>query len=286
MLLFCSMLWGLTWLALKHFGEFGLQGVIVTLGAHGAVGLCALPWLWKRWARWRPYAGSFALLALFGGLANLSFASAIVLGDVMRVMVLFYLLPAWGVLGGRLILGERIDAQRATSLGAALLGAFLILGGTAALRVLPSWVDLLAVCSGLALALNNIVFRKAQGAAVVDKVAANFVGCLVWAGALALLGFADVPAGVPLHVWFELLGFGLVWILIATAGTLWAVHHLEAGRSSVLIIMELVTAVSSACLLTGKMPTPTEWAGGALILFSALLEAWRPSTTTGHAAAA
>src|SRR5687768_11300995 len=94
-LLVASTAWGLTWMPLKHFGEHGIRGVWVTLVAHGTVGALALPLLWRTREQWGPTWRSMALLALFGGLANLAFATAIVSGDVLRVMALFYLLPAW-----------------------------------------------------------------------------------------------------------------------------------------------------------------------------------------------
>ena len=39
------------------------------------------------------------LLALVGGWGNTAYVTALVQGDVVRVMLLFYLLPAWSVLG-------------------------------------------------------------------------------------------------------------------------------------------------------------------------------------------
>ena len=54
-------------------------------------------------------------------------------------------------------------------------------------------------------------------------------------------------------------------------------NHLEAGRSSILILMELVTAVVSSSLVMRHVPDLTACIGGVLILVSALLEALRPS---------
>jgi drug/metabolite transporter (DMT)-like permease len=276
-LLVSSTLWGLTWMPLKHFGSFGIEGTWVTLVGYGSVGVVALPWLLVRRASWWEARGTMALLVLFGGLANVCFASAIVSGDVTRVMVLFYLLPAWGVLGGRLLLGERIDGRRRASLAVAVLGAFLILGGPAVFRSPPGWVDVVATISGLALAMNNVLFRKLQNTPVAPKIAATFVGCLLWAMVLTSLDLGGAPNDVPIFVWGEVVAFGSVWVLLATVGTLFGVHHMEAGRSSVLIIMELVTAVVSASLLSGKTPTPLEWVGAFFILVAALLEGYRPA---------
>lgn len=274
-LLGASVLWGLSWLPLKYFATFDLKGVAVTLVAYGSVGLLGAARLLSRGRVLRAHLGGLAMLAGVGGLANLSFASAIGAGDVVRVMVLFYLLPAWGALGGWLWLGERIDAPRKLAVASALLGAGLILGGPQALLQPPSLTDVLAVTSGLALALNNVWFRKLDDVSVADKVASMFAGCLLWALALWALGVQPLPSGVPLAIWLELAGFGLVWLLVATIGTQWGVAHLEAGTSSVLIIMELVSAVASAALLSGARLRPIEWFGGALIMLAAVIEARR-----------
>ncbi|HVY32163.1 MAG TPA: DMT family transporter [Polyangiaceae bacterium] len=276
-LLGASVLWGLSWVPLKHFADFGLQGVGVTLVGHGSVGVLALPWLARGWARFRPWWRGLLLLGIFGGLANLAFVSAIVSGDVVRVMVLFYLLPAWGVLGGWLLLGERVDLLRKLSVAAALLGAYLILGGTRVVSERPSLADVLAVVAGMALAMNNVMFRKLADVTVPDKVAAMFAGCLLWAVPITLLGAAPLPSGVPTNIWLELSCFGLVWLFVATVGTQWGVAHMETGRSSVLIIMELVSAVASAAIINGTRLKPIEWLGGALIALAAFGEARRAS---------
>lgn len=276
-LLSASVAWGLTWIPLKHFATFGLQGVSVTLVGHGSVGVLSLLWLAYRRAAWGHSWRSLLPLATFGGLANLAFASAIVSGDVVRVMVLFYLLPAWGVLGGWLLLRERVDSLRRLTVLGALGGAFLILGGVKVLSQRPSLVDVLAVVSGMALALHNVLFRKLTRVSVPDKVATMFVGCLLWAVPLTLLGVQPPPSAVPPTIWLQLMAFGLVWVFAATVGTLWGVAHMEAGKSSVLIIMELVTAVASASLINGTFLQPIEWVGGVLIVGAAFLEARRPA---------
>jgi drug/metabolite transporter (DMT)-like permease len=270
-----SVLWGLSWLPLKYFASFGLEGIPVTLVGHGSVGVLALGLLWRRRASWQRAWRHLLLLAAVGGLANLAFASAIVRGDVVRVMVLFYLLPAWGVLGGYLWLGERVDTVRKLAVAAALGGAVLILGGPSILAKPPTFIDALAVLSGLALAVNNVWFRKLEQLTVTDKVSAMFVGCLLWALPLMLLGVQSLPEGVPALVWAQLVGFGLVFLLVATIGTQWGVAHMEAGRSSVLIIMELVAAVVSAAAINGTRLQGLEWLGGALIVLAALAEARR-----------
>ena len=82
-----------------------LLALLLPLVAHGSVGALVLPWLVLVRRQFQHRLPLMLLLTLLGGIANLAFAVAIVRGDVVRVMVLFYLLPAWGVLGGRVVLG-------------------------------------------------------------------------------------------------------------------------------------------------------------------------------------
>lgn len=279
-LLGASVLWGLTWLPLKHFGAVGIEGPLVTLSAHGSVGLLAIPFLAARRRAWQKSWPSLALLAVFGGLANLAFATAMMDGDVARVMALFYLLPAWGVVLARALLHEPIDAQRLVSLGAALAGAFLVLGGSRVLVAPPSWVDALALLSGFALAVNNVLFRKTQELSVPIKVAAVFVGSLAWGALTVALGAGTRAVSATAFEWLAVVAFGLVWILLATAGTMFGVNHLAAGRSSVLILMELVSAVVSSSILLRHLPDANACVGGTLILGSALIEALRREPIT------
>ena len=50
---------------------------------------------------------------------------------------------------------------------------------------------------------------------------------------------------------------------------------MEAGRSSIIIIMELITAVISATLIAGETMDMIELSGGIMILTAAFIEALR-----------
>jgi drug/metabolite transporter (DMT)-like permease len=274
-LIVASVAWGLSWLPLKHFGALGVGGVPLTLVAYGAGALVMLPFLRRGVG---PGEGRYLLaIALLGGYANLAFAVAMVYGEVVRVMVLFYLLPVWGVLGGRVFLGEPIDGLRWTALGLALAGAFLVLGGPEAVAGRVSWPDLLAVTCGMAFSLNNVVFRARQGLPLGSKVSAMFGGCALLAALLIGAGVQPWPA-VGAGTWGMVAALGVGWLLLATLGTMWGVTHMETGRASILIILELLTAVASATLIGGETLSPAEWAGAALILSAAVLEGRRPAS--------
>lgn len=273
-LVVASVAWGLSWLPLKHFGALGVGGLPLTLVAYAAGALVMLPFLRRGVG---PGEGRYLIaIALLGGYANLAFSVAMVYGEVVRVMVLFYLLPVWGVLGGRLFLGEPIDGVRWTALGLAVAGAFLVLGGPEAFVGSVSWPDVLALTCGMAFSLNNVVFRARQGLPLGSKVAAMFGGCAVLAGLLVGLEVQAMPQ-LGSGTWGMVAALGVGWLLLATLGTMWGVTHMETGRASILIILELLTAVASATLIGGETLSPAEWAGAGLILTAALLEGRRPA---------
>ncbi|MEJ2481098.1 MAG: DMT family transporter [Acidihalobacter sp.] len=276
-----SVMWGGMWWPLKQINALGIGGIPLVICAFGAASLLLLPILALQRRSWTGDGRFLLLIALLGGYANIAYTEALIYGEVVRVMVLFYLVPVWGVLGGRLFLGERIDWIRGLGVVLALSGAFIILGGFKVLAGRIAWTDLLAVTCGMAFAGNNLVFRARQASPVSSKVAAMVLGSALLALPLAFL--APWPQVAPAS-WGWVAAYGIGWMLAATAATQWAVTHMEAGRASTLIILELVTAVVSATLIGGERMGPGEWFGSVLVIAAALLEAWRdepqPATST------
>jgi drug/metabolite transporter (DMT)-like permease len=98
------------------------------------------------------------------------------------------------------------------------------------------------------------------------------LGASGFAAAL-LIGGAQPWPETTTAGWLATVGYGLAWLLLATLGTQFGVTHMEAGRASIIIILELATAVASAVLIGGERMNPAEMAGGALILVAAVIEA-------------
>lgn len=275
-LLGASTLWGLSWLPLKGLHGMGIDGVALIFCSYGLLALLFTPAMVRaRHTIGRANARPLLLIALLGGGANIAFTTALIYGEVIRVMVLFYLLPAWSVLGGKFFLHERVDTARWLGVGLALAGAFLILGGFDALVGPPSWNDLIALSAGLLLAMNNLVFRAARAEPMVAKVGAMFYGCTLLAALLLLTGVEAWPAAIGGMAWGGIALYAFGWLLFANLGAQYGVTHLEAGRAAIIILMELVTAVVSASLIGGESMSGWEMVGGALILSAALLEALR-----------
>lgn len=277
-LLFSASLWGLSWMPLKWFSAQGLSGPVVSLVSYGAVALCALALVWRERAAWRAQWRPLLAIAVVGGWANTSFVNALMVGDVVRVMFLFYLSPVWSVLGGWLFLKEHIPPTRWAAVVAAIVGLWLVLGGPGGVELSLSLSDGLALFAGLAYAGNNLIARAAQGVSLRSKTIAIFIGC----GVISLLittAFGQRVPALSASTWLAMLTYGFVWLLLATATWQFGVTHLESSRAGVILLAELVVAVLTALWFGGEALTPMGWAGGTLIAAAALVEALDNRTT-------
>jgi len=266
--------WGFAWLPIKTLNEMGLDSMRLIFIAFVSGAVVLSPWLFKQFKLWKQSIGFMLMIALAGGFTNASFQTAIFYGDVIRVMILFYLLPVWSVLGGRIFLKEKIDAIRLISAVVCLAGAFVILDIWHTSWHGISWIDVLAIGAGMGLAATNILFRFTQHIPLMSKVSSTFIGCtVIMAGFLmASTTIAPLPQnGATLLA----MAYGAIWLTLISIGTQWAVTRMEAGRSSIILVMELVVAVVSVALITSAELKIHEMIGGLMVISAALLESSR-----------
>ena len=281
-LLVSASLWGLSWWPLKQFSAAGLSGPVLSLLTYGTVGLFTAVLVWRERRQWRAQTGVLVAIIVVGGWANSAFVQAMVLGDVVRVMLLFYLSPVWSVLGGWLFLHEPLRPRRALAVVLALFGLWLVLGGSRAFETAPSAADVMALTAGVAFAGNNLLARAGQAIPVASKSIAVFIGCGLWSIVMIVAGGHAWPSAALLvqPLGLAVLAYGLVWMGIATLTWQYGVTHVESGRAGVVLMAELLVAVVSASWINGTTLAPMEWLGGALIAAAALIE-----TTSGEAPA-
>ena len=269
-----SVGWGLTWIPLKALNELGLDSLQLILIAFASATLVVSPWLFKQYATWKKQTGLMFLIAFTGGFANTSFQVALYHGEVIRVMILFYMLPVWSVLGGRLILKEKIDTLRIITVLLCLGGAYIILEAWQTSWTDLNWIDFLALGSGFGLSMTIILFRFALDIPVMSKIASAFIGSSVLTG-LAFIPFPATSSQVEHSTLLWAVLYGAFWLTLISIGTQWAVTRMDAGRSAVIIVMELVTAVVSIALLTEANLTWTEMTGALMVLSAAIMEGSR-----------
>ena len=271
-----STLWGLTWIWLKHAHALGIGPILLSVIAFAAQWLLVAPFAWRAWqdpsrlpisrlnGRW------LALLAFASGVAGVGFTMAMVYGDVVRSMMLFFLIPAWGVLFGRLFLKEPLTPARFLAVVSALVGAFLILGPDFGSGLRPA--DLFALVAGFSLAGANTLFRFLAEQPIPIKLSL-MQASTVLLGLLAWLLSSEYGVVPTLEAVGSSALYGATMLLAAILATQYAVERLPASRSAILMTLELLVAVASAAWLGDRAHGVHIWIGGALILAAGLLEA-------------
>jgi drug/metabolite transporter (DMT)-like permease len=218
-----------------------------------------------------------------GGWANTSFVNAVMLGDVVRVMFLFYLSPVWSVLGGWLFLKERIPPLRWAAVAGAG-GSVAVLGGPGGQqRGWPSPGSMRSLTAGFAFAANNVIARAAQQVPMTQQDLRGVRG-LRPAVAVAMSGLSgrELPV-IGAWLWLALLGYGFGWMLLATATWQYGVTHLESSRAGVILLANCWCRWARRLHLVAKASARWSWAGGALITVAALAEALLPPADPANA---
>ncbi|AVP56632.1 DMT family transporter [Pulveribacter suum] len=275
-----ALIWGLAWWPFRQMLGAGLHPLWATALMYAAIvlGFSVLrPGLWRQMRA----VPALALLALSSGLNNVAFNWAISIGDVVRVILLFYLMPAWAVLLAWRILGERPTGAALARLALAFAGVLLVLwpaGSADRLGTALGLADALALLGGFMFALTNVLLRRLQAVPGQARMLAMFSGCLLMALATAAAGHAlgRVPAFPPFDIAWA--GVAAALALLLLAGN-WALQYgaarLAAGTTAVVMLSEVVFASGSSMLAGAAEPTLRTLLGGALVIGAALAAAWR-----------
>lgn len=277
-----ACVWGVSWWPLRRLHEAGLHPLWATALVYAAVvGVIALRWpaAFAQLGR----APVLWLLALAAGGTNAAFNWGVSIGDVVRVVLLFYLMPLWSVLLARLLLGEHLSAWAGLRIALALLGAAIVLKPVGAGWPLPaSLPDWLGIAGGFSFALNNVMLRREARQPAEARALAMFVGGAAVSGLLALgLGGLGLAGGVPLppppRLDWLLVAVGLSGAMLAANLALqYGAARLRASTTAVVMLTEVVFATVSAVWWGEQRMTPQVWLGGALILAAAALAALEP----------
>ena len=276
-LLFNAMVWGLAW---WPFQTMHAHGVVAPWATSMIYGLLTLVTVVCVRGSWRDFVAHRVLwlLALSSGLTNVSFNMAASTGDVVRVILLFYLMPAWTVLLAWRFLGERPSTAGLLRLVLAFSGmALVIIPQGASIQSLTAGIGLpeyLAVLGGFGFACTNVILRRSFHTPSMARVLAMFIGCMT-------VGVITASTGYGLGYFPPIPSLDWVWVTCAVGMAVlvaigsWALQfgaaRVPTGTTSLIMLSEVLFASGSAWLLGATSLTPRMLVGGALIVTGALL---------------
>lgn len=264
----------------------GVAGVASSFYTYSIVIILAGIYFAKHWRGVFKQPLSIVWLSFVAGWTNLAYVLAVIDGEVMRVMLLFYLSPLWTLILAHFWLKERTNTRGLMIIALSLIGALIMLhdfsGQT--LGALSAWplprntAEWIALSSGMGFSLTNVITRKSTHLTVRTKSFAVWAG--VWIMALMLMPFIKevlpAPSFFSVSQWLVMLIIALL-VMAATLFVQYGVTQITATRASVLFLFELVVAAIASYFLAHEVMTWNEWLGGSLIVIAAIFAAFNES---------
>ena len=278
-LLLNAFIWGVSWWPFRQLQNAGLHPLWSTSLLYAVALLGLLVWRPRAWqGMWRQPGLWWLLLAT--GMTNVGFNWAVAIGDVVRVVLLFYLMPGWAVLLAWLVLGERPTRASLLRLALALAGVLVVLWPASGLASFASLgfsaADGLALLGGFSFALTTVLLRRQQHVPGTERMVAMFGGGVLMAGLAALVGgqFGMVEAVPAVHAgWASAIVLMGLLFFISNMGLQYGAARLSSSNSSIVMLTEIVFASVSSVALGAASLSPRTLVGAALILLAALLAA-------------
>jgi drug/metabolite transporter (DMT)-like permease len=269
-----ATIWGLVWYPYRLLEQAGISGEISTTIAYFIALLLGLAIFHKSIRPALIFNGRAHLLfgiCFFAGWANIAYILGILLGEIMRVLLLFYLAPLWTILFSLLLLNEKLSRYGYFIITLSLAGAATMLWQPGSYFPLPSSAgDWLGLLGGLMFALVNVLVRKDQSHSIALKSMAICLGAtLVGLGCTLLFGSSLPLSEVPSNSWFLLLGVGLVMFLMSLV-LQYGLTHVPANQAIVILLFELFVAAIAAYFLVNEAMSLMEWLGGMMIVSASL----------------
>lgn len=276
-LILAATVWGLVWYPYRLLEQAGITGSVASLLTY-TLGLPVLMLLAAR-ARTADRHELMVLLALAlsAGWTNLAYVLAVIDGEVMRVLLLFYLAPLWTVLFARILLAEKAGRMAYLVIGLSLAGAYVMLSESGGLPLPTNLAEWLGLSSGIGFALSNVLTRKVASTPIALRSLWVFAGVAVLSALNAVHEGSSLDSVrlLDLSAWLLIVGIVLA-LLLATFTVQYGLSRTPANRAIVILLSELVVAAIASHLLAGEEMNVREWIGGAMIvaatLFSGRLE--------------
>ena len=270
-----AFVWGVSWWPLRQLQSAGLHPLWSTVIMYCFALVVVLSFRPKAWQGLIQHPQLWLLL-LASGMTNVGFNWAVSISDVVRVLILFYLMPAWAVMLAWLLLDERPTRNAALRLLLAFTGVMIVLipADLQTSSLTFSFADALSLGGGFSFALTNVLLKRLGNTPSEARMFAMFSGGALLALFAGLAGMTQgwvnaMPAISSSWVWLA-AGLSLAF-LCGNVALQYGAGRLRSSTTSVVMLTEIVFgSLSAVSLGAAVLDTRTLIGGGLIILASAL----------------
>ena len=282
--------WGLFWIPLRYLDENGVHGLWAVGSVTTAAAIPALLWMLYRQESTDLRSRDAWIIGGALGCSATFYFLGVMLSDVIRVILLFYLLPVWTIIASRILYQQRVSRVQLVVVIVALFGMWLLLGAGARLPLPTNVGDWCGLVAGMLWGISLALLRGKDDANVFPRVFVTMSAtavlsfsvalCLAYfdalipglpssvAGAIAGEGGPSIPAilqGLPV-----ILLFGVVVLFPAMFSQIYGAQLIPAPTAALLTMTEILVASLSAWLIIGTELTRISLLGGAIILIAVI----------------
>jgi drug/metabolite transporter (DMT)-like permease len=273
-LLFGAFVWGIIWYPYRLMAQAGVSGIYSSLYVFILTIAIALPYFYITKKKVPIWSKDFWLLALVAGYTNISYVLAVIDGEVVRVMLLFYLSPVWTIFLAHFMLNEDTQKRHYIAVFISLIGAFIMFWEPGYLIHLDSKSDWFALSSGLGFAITNVMTRKHEHMTINQKALAIWLGVIV----VAMICVMFDRNAMPTLDFFRPIDAAIIMVIalslfLSTLLVQFGVTQIKAVEASSFFLFEIVVAAISSYFLVGESIALKEWLGGILIITGVILSA-------------
>jgi drug/metabolite transporter (DMT)-like permease len=266
---------GFNWLPLRALAREGLESGWAGFVTAAIGTLILLPVAWRSIRRFDGAARMLLVTGLANGGALALYSASMLLTDVVRMLILFYLTPMWGALLGIFVLGERLTVARVAAVLLCLAGMAVILGTGHGWPWPHNVGDWLALLSGAVYAYGSLRVYGAPDVSALAQTLSTMIGCAIVSAVILLLLPADLAGPMPRLTPTLLLAVGayaLVMILPINWLALWSAKYLPPARVGLIFALEAVVGIVSAALLLDEPFGWREMLGSVLVVGATIVE--------------
>ncbi|MGX9355873.1 DMT family transporter [Roseobacteraceae bacterium S113] len=282
-------IWGLFWIPLRAIGDAGVHSVWATAVFFMVPALFALPVFVMNWPRIRRAGLPFQITIAVSGGALTLYSTSIMFTDVVRALMLFYMMPVWSILLGYFVLGEKITLVRLLAISLALVGMMIMFGLGIRFPIPQNTGDWMGLVAGGLWAATMVRVRSHPEHSVGDMTAGFFLWGAILAVVVALIVSPEgLSSATKAATVLPMLALFMVFLAIpATFASLWGPKFLNPGVAGLMFVPEVVIGAVSAALLAGEAFGGREAIGVTLIIAASLMEtisslAHKNETNTEH----
>ena len=271
-----SGLWGLYWIPQRALEKGGLTGGWGTVSQYTIPLIVLTPlMIWKIF-KGKSTGLHLHMIGLFFGGGIACYANSFLLTDVMRVFILFYLMPVWTTIFEMIFFKQQLKWQRGVSLFLALLGLWIVFGKNGNLPFPVNVGDWLALLGGFLCAIGAIKLEEAKSEDITSLMYSFFFygllvtlfTSLIFSDAFgAFPEFASLVSMLPF-----LLILSLVFFIPSNIIILWSPSKIGAGLFSILVLSEIIFGTISAAFLANEAFGWRETVGSLLMLVAGFSE--------------